>query len=170
MVMVPEAVKQQWEELRKNPVAYGRIFWDLWKQDWLPNFKNAQSIINSNLGHDMSTADAAKFYETIKKLTFFIDLLRAKQKEIILNKTVRDLIAHHVGNGIYKIFLLANYSDNDSESILLDKVERISTDINDLEIFWDDLEEVEKVNFFVKMLRKLRRLIKNKLTIQSLSN
>ena len=144
MVMVPEAVKRQWHELRENPVVYGKAFWSLWEQDWLPYYKNIQLLINNNLGRDMSTSDALMVYDLLKKLTFFVDLLRAKKEEIILNRTVRDLIAHHVGNGLVKIFYFANVSDNDPEPISSENVQRISIDINDLEIFWNDLKAIEK--------------------------
>ena len=145
MVMVPEQVKQEWEELKQNPVVYGQVFWNIWEQRWLPYFNKAKLLIKKNAGLDMSVDDSSVFYQSIKELTFFVDFLRAKKDEILLNKTVRSLIAHHVGNGIYKIFLLANFSDNDPEPILSEKVQRISTEINDLQIFWENIKAIEKI-------------------------
>ena len=144
MVMVPEGVKKEWEELRQNPVAYGQVFWALWEQRWLPYFNKAEFLIKKNAGLDMSVDDSSAFYQSIKELTLFVDFLRAKKDEIIFNRTVRSLIGHHVGNGLYKIFLFADFSDNDPKPILSENVQRISTELNDLQIFWKDLKAIEK--------------------------
>lgn len=144
MVMVPDAVKQEWEELRQNPVVYGKEFWDSWEQRWLPYFDKAELLIKNNIGKDLSINDSSEFYQLVTQLTFFVTFLRVKKDEIILNKTVRSLIAHHVGNGVYKIFLFADFSNNDPEPILSEKVQKILTEINDLRIFWNDLKAIEK--------------------------
>ena len=160
MVMVPEAVKQQWAELRQNPVIYGEIFWDLWEQDWLPYFDESMLLVKKNIGKDMSLSDSSIFYNLIKKLVFFIDFLRAKKEEIVLNRTVRDLYAHHVGNGLLKIFCFADFSDNDKRPILSENVDKILTELTDLRIFWNDLKALEKFYPFIRFYYFFHRYLK----------
>ena len=146
--MIPEPVKKQWQSLRESPINYGPGFWDLWNEQWQPYFIDLQTLVKKNMGFEMPASDSDLLYKLSKKLTFFIDLLRANKNKFTLNATARDLIAHHIGNGLYLIYLIGNLTENTIEPIPPENVHKIAIAVNDMELFWKDLRAIEKLKKF----------------------
>lgn len=145
MVMAPEMVKKEWILLRENPVVLGQEFWNFWNERWQPYYLELKQLVNKNIGGEISAFESNVLYKLLKKLTFFIDTLRANKEKFALNTTVRSLIAHHIGNGIYLIFCIANVTEDTVEPILTENVHKISIAVNDMEQFWNDLREIEEL-------------------------
>jgi hypothetical protein len=70
-------VKKEWILLRENPVVLGQEFWNFWNERWQPYYLELKQLVNKNIGGEISAFESNVLYKLLKKLTFFIDTLRA---------------------------------------------------------------------------------------------
>ena len=144
MVKVPETVIKDWQFLKDNPIYYGDEFWKFWGIHWEPHFLDMKIFVNKFKGLEMPSSDCHVLYLKGKKLGIFMDLLRENNDKFTLNSIARNLIAHHIGNGLLIIYYIANDVEGTVQPILSENVHKILTEISEMESFWQTFRDIEK--------------------------
>jgi hypothetical protein len=116
MANTPESIAVLWKNLEEKKVAISPDVWGLWQEGCVKELAGIREIIERSHGGAIPAADA----EMVGKKAYFVqkfvrsikrspdDGNRFQDGHLIMEGNVRELVAHYIGNDLYKISLMAD--------------------------------------------------------------
>ena len=117
MANAPEAISRLWKKLEEARPAVPASVWQVWEAECLGVLDEIVLIVEQNKGASIPVKDAEAMGKRAERLQKFVrgikrsgDGLNALGPDgaILLEDTIRDLVAHYLGNDIYKISLIVD--------------------------------------------------------------
>lgn len=139
MANMPDTIKLKWQALADSHVTLDSGFWGYWETHWISVFNRLRTLLDQPRGRPMEVSAVRALSLLIRDLTHYLDSIRQGGNKFVLDNNVRELIVHHIGNDLHRIFFIADISDSDPKPIAADDVEMIAGSVDEMASFWERL-------------------------------
>jgi hypothetical protein len=116
MANTPESIAVLWKNLEAKKVVIPSEVWAAWQEECIKELVGIREIVERSHGGPIPAADA----EMVGKKAYFVqkfvrsirrspdDGNRLQDGRLVMEENVRELVAHYIGNDLYKISLMAD--------------------------------------------------------------
>lgn len=125
MAQCPPAIMALWDRLVAGGVYVPKEVWHAWDRGIDPHFSRIRILVGADPSSPLSVKDAQTIMVAIAGAQKFFSLVRRsgtgtsylENGVIYFDPLVKDILAHHIGNDLYKIALITDTSDSSSTPI-----------------------------------------------------
>ena len=148
MANTPESVQFLWKRLEANQVKIPVTVWIAWQDGCLRVLEDVCVIVRKSAGRPIPVADAEaisrktellqKFYRGIRRSSDGINQLC--DGGMLMEATARELVAHYLGNDLFKIALLADVYGQSHQPLPPENGENILKNVQNIRDFVEQLK------------------------------
>jgi hypothetical protein len=116
MANTPESIALLWKRLEEKKVKVPPEVWVVWQGACTKELQDIREIVGRNQGQPIPAADAELIGRKVYLVQKFVrstrrtsdGVSRVQDDRIHLEDNVRELVAHYIGNDLYKVSLIAD--------------------------------------------------------------
>ncbi|MBF0569231.1 MAG: hypothetical protein HQL18_00445 [Candidatus Omnitrophica bacterium] len=146
----PEEIRL-WGALTQKGVKVPEAVWSFWQEKFVAVLDGIAAVAEEKSLEGLSVEEARGIVERVFALNVFVrSIVKSEERnvleggQLVMETTIRQLIAHYIGNDLYKIALISDVSGPDPEPVPAVNVARILRNVAAIREFLQKLKDVTR--------------------------